>query len=119
MESFNRTETVLTRAERVVTELPLLYRSPGEIGWHRAKTENISRSGVLFKGDEVLPVNGPVEMVLEALSLTPMELASVANVLWRGNVVRTVESLAINSSQEMAATISEFTLLSHQTDFDV
>src|ERR1700687_5547832 len=109
MERSNRADKSLQiRAERVVTELPLRYRSPGEIGWHRARTENISRSGVLFTGDEILPVNGPVEMVLETLSLTPMQLASVAHVLWRGNVVRTVQAPASDTPPGIAATISEF-----------
>lgn len=107
---------MVDREERVATELPLRYRSPGQLVWHRAKTENISRSGVLFKGAEALPVNEPVEMALEMLCLTPMKLASVANVLWYGNVVRTVQPAASDADPAIAAKVSDFTFLSDKTN---
>jgi len=108
-------KTIPIRAERITTKQALLYRSPGEIAWHRANTENISRSGVLFKGDKIMPVNKPVEMALELVCLTPMKLASVANVLWYGNVVRTVQPGASDTASAIAATLSEFTFLSDKS----
>src|SRR5581483_1087399 len=42
------------RAQRFNLHLPLRYRKLGEQSWRKGTTENISRSGLLFRGEEVL-----------------------------------------------------------------
>ena len=42
--------TTPTRAPRFSLRLPIRYRTVGEPAWHDGTTENISRSGVLFRG---------------------------------------------------------------------
>src|SRR5580693_43962 len=46
-----------SRAQRFQLHLPLRYRRLGEQQWHVGTTENISRSGLLFAGDELLQPN--------------------------------------------------------------
>src|SRR6266699_2737402 len=42
------------RAERFPTRLPIHYRRRDKPDWYEAKTENISRTGVLFRGEHLL-----------------------------------------------------------------
>jgi hypothetical protein len=101
----------MLRARRFPTQLPLHYRGGGEIGWYKATTENISRTGVLFKGEQLLRANTPVEMRFEMVCLPPLEPACVAEVLWRGNIVRTTLPTLKATSPALAATISQYLLL--------
>ena len=83
-------EATPTRAQRFQLRLPLRYRRLGEQQWHEGKTENISRSGLLFQADEALQPNSQLEISL----VLPAEIAglSATEVVCRGEVVRTVES---------------------------
>ena len=69
---------------------PLRYRARGEKQWHDAQTENISRSGVLFRTQGVLDIATEVEMtfVLPGLEGAPA-------IVCRGRVVRTVYELCL------------------------
>ncbi len=51
-----------TRAERFPLHVTLRFRPPGEEKWLEGETENISRSGVLFRTSKLLGVNTPVEI---------------------------------------------------------
>jgi hypothetical protein len=73
------------RPRRVALHLPLRYRSVGETEWHEARTENISRVGVLFRTTDALDVDTQVEMTF-VLPMPPSQPAIVC----RGRVVRTV-----------------------------
>jgi DNA-binding response OmpR family regulator len=77
-----------TRAQRFQLHLPLRYRRLGETMWHEGTTENISRSGMLFKADEELQPSSQLEINL----VLPAEIAglSATEVVCRGEVVRTV-----------------------------
>jgi PAS domain S-box-containing protein len=77
-----------TRAQRFQLHLPLRYRRLGEKMWHEGTTENISRSGMLFKADEELQPSSQLEINL----VLPAEIAglSATEVVCRGEVVRTV-----------------------------
>jgi PAS domain S-box-containing protein len=77
-----------TRAQRFQLQLPLRYRRVGEKVWHEGTTENISRSGMLFKADEALQPNSQLEINL----VLPAEIAglSATEVVCRGEVVRMV-----------------------------
>lgn len=95
------------RAERIPTQLPLHYRTSGELDWYEASTENISRTGVLFRGERLLKVDTPVEMKFETIWLPPLEPAGTADVIWRGSVVRTVLPAAGDTRAGLAAKISQ------------
>ena len=50
------------RAPRFVIPLAILYRTPGDAAWLEGWTENISRSGVLFRADHQVAPDTPVEL---------------------------------------------------------
>ena len=52
------------RAPRYPLHLAMLYKSIGELEWHRARTVNISSSGVLFHVDDVIAPGTGVEFRL-------------------------------------------------------
>jgi PAS domain S-box-containing protein len=81
-------EVPATRAQRFQLHLPLRYRRVGETNWREGTTENISRSGMLFKTDEVLQPSSQLEINL----VLPAEIAglSATEVVCRGEVVRSI-----------------------------
>jgi two-component system, cell cycle sensor histidine kinase and response regulator CckA len=87
-----REKVARLRAKRFDLHLPMKYRSVGENGWHSGTTENISRSGMLFRGEEPVSTSAQLEIHL----VLPAEIAglSTAEVICRGEVVRTLESEA-------------------------
>jgi DNA-binding response OmpR family regulator len=95
-----------TRAQRFQLHLPLRYRRLGETQWHVGKTENISRSGLLFQTDDVLQPNSQLEINL----VLPTEIAGLAGteVVCRGEVVRTVEKRGDTVSPALAARILQY-----------
>jgi PAS domain S-box-containing protein len=78
-----------SRAQRFNLQLPLKYRLLGESVWRNGTTENISRSGMLFRVEETIQPNAQLEINL----VLPAEIAllSPAEVICHGEVVRTVE----------------------------
>jgi PAS domain S-box-containing protein len=94
------------RAQRFQLHLPLRYRRLGETQWHVGKTENISRSGLLFQSDDVLQPNSQLEISL----VLPAEIAGLAGteVVCRGEVVRTVERQGESVSPALAARILQY-----------
>jgi PAS domain S-box-containing protein len=95
-----------SRAQRFHLHLPLRYRRLGENEWHVGKTENISRSGMLFEADELLQPSAQVEINL----VLPAEIAglSATEVVCRGEVVRTVEHRGEALSPALAARILQY-----------
>ena len=95
-----------SRAQRFHLQLPLRYRRIGENRWHEGKTENISRSGMLFQADEVLQPSAQLEINL----VLPAEIAGLSSteVVCRGEVVRTVESEAGTIAPALAARILQY-----------
>jgi PAS domain S-box-containing protein len=94
------------RAPRFNLHLPLKYRLLGENDWRKGTTENISRSGVLFEAEELLTPNAQVEINL----VLPTEIGglSAAEVVCRGEVVRTVEPEAPTMHPALAAKILQY-----------
>jgi PAS domain S-box-containing protein len=82
----------IARAPRFTMQLPLRFRITGETEWVSATTENISRSGVLFRTDR--PVS-PSEQIELQLTL-PAEITghSTVEVACQGEVVRTIDAAA-------------------------
>ena len=95
-----------TRAQRFHLNLPLRYRRLGDRDWHVGTTENISRSGMLFQGDEALQPNAQLEINL----VLPQEIAglSATEVVCRGEVVRTIEHNGSTLSPALAARILQY-----------
>lgn len=94
------------RAQRFQLHLPLRYRRLGESQWHLGTTENISRSGLLFRGDDVLQPNSQLEINL----VLPTEIAGLSGteVVCRGEVVRTVDPQGSAVSPALAARILQY-----------
>ena len=85
---------MLSRAQRFVVQLPIRYKKMGGRKWFEGKTENISRSGLLFRADRVLKLKTAIEM-----SFTLPAVSSdygPGEVLCWGSVVRTVPAAGTN-----------------------
>ena len=96
----------LSRAQRFNLHLPLKYRLVGEGNWRKGTTENISRSGMLFRAEEMVAAN----TMLEISIMLPAEIAglSTAEVVCRGEVVRVLESKQPRMSPALAAKILQY-----------
>ncbi len=94
------------RATRFDLHLPLKYRQVGESGWREGTTENISRSGMLFQAEEPIAPNAQLEINL----VLPAEIAGLAaaEVVCRGEVVRTVNQESGTVSPTLAAKILQY-----------
>jgi len=94
------------RAQRFNLHLPMKYRLVGENDWRRGTTENISRSGVLFRAEEPIQPNAQLEINL----VLPAEIAglSAAEVVCRGEVVRAVETESSTVNPALAAKILQY-----------
>ena len=93
------------RAQRFNLQLPLRYRPLGQEDWRKGTTENISRSGLLFRAEEMLLPNAKLEINL----VLPVEIAGLAatEVVCRGEVVRSVEA-GESVSPALAAKILQY-----------
>jgi len=94
------------RAQRFKLHLPLKYRPLGENVWRAGTTENISRSGLLFRAEEMMPANVHIEISL----VLPPEIAglSAAEVVCRGEVVRTMDAESSSLNPALAAKILQY-----------
>jgi len=94
------------RAQRFKLQLPLKYRPIGENDWRAGTTENISRSGLLFRAEEMIPESVQLEINL----VLPAEIAglSAAEVVCRGEVVRTMEAETPSMNPALAAKILQY-----------
>jgi PAS domain S-box-containing protein len=92
------------RAPRFTLQLPVHYRLAGETLWRHGTTENISRSGVLFRADQPLEPNASLEFSVEL----PTDVFGMAatEILCRGEIVRQVE--ADGMSPALAARILDY-----------
>jgi len=53
------------RSERYALKVPLRYRKGGAPDWHEGSTINISRTGILFCTDQIVPPNLMLEINVE------------------------------------------------------
>jgi hypothetical protein len=95
-------------AQPFAIQMPLRCRLSGEREWLDARTENISRSGVLFLASGLMDVNAPIEMSF----VLPVEVGGRpgAMVLCQGQVVRTILPAMTDDSPAMAAKILNYRL---------
>ncbi len=95
------------RAHRFALQIPVRYRLRGEEGWRHGETENISRSGVLFRSQSAAVTGTSLHLclMLPALSSEP-----AAEMICRGVVARSV--LPVNGElAALAARILHFRLV--------
>jgi len=94
-----------SRATRFPLTLQLRYRESGTISWHEGSTINISRTGILFRTEQDLPLQTTLEMRVEILPSSKVTLAC------RGPVVRKQESMSPETYPVLAAMIRAYRLL--------
>ncbi len=91
------------RATRFPVEMPIRFRKPGEKGWRAGTTENVSRSGVLFRSDGAIGRDSELQMEFtlpkEALGRAGAEVEC------RGKVARLEENLGRPGEFRLAAMI--------------
>jgi hypothetical protein len=94
------------RATRYAIPVSVLYRPRGEKTWFEGRTENISKSGVLVRSDQVLAPNTPVEMLINI----PAEISSpfAGTTICRGRIVRALGPSALEDRPAWAAAIIEY-----------
>ena len=94
------------RAQRFNLQLPMRYRLVGDNAWREGTTENISRSGMLFRAEEVIPTNVQLEINL----VLPAEIAglSAAEVVCRGEIVRATQPEQPTMHPAVAAKILQY-----------
>jgi hypothetical protein len=98
--------SVKSRAQRFAIQMHLRYRLIGESKWRNGTTENVSRSGVLFWGEELAEPNTILDMRL----LLPDEIPGVqsAEILCRGVVVRSERPKGVDAFPALASTIAQY-----------
>jgi hypothetical protein len=94
------------RAERFAMRVAMRYRRAGDESWREGCIENISRTGVLFRGERVFGLNTHVEMRFVLPVEVPGEAA--AEVVCHGAIVRTVPSTARETLPTLAAAIFDY-----------
>ena len=96
------------RAQRYPIQIPLKYRPSGTPDWWEGRTENISRSGVLFRTDHLMPLQTPVDILMSL----PDELGDAGSglVVGQGRVVRTEPAQPDDPRPAVAVTIASYRL---------
>ncbi|MGA9058162.1 MAG: PilZ domain-containing protein [Terriglobia bacterium] len=96
------------RAARFPIHIPVRYREPCGRAWIEGKTENISRSGVLFRTESVLSPKTAVEVRL-ALPVV-IEDEAPCEILCKGVVVRVEQSSIRGAPPALAVAIQHYRL---------
>jgi len=100
------------RVRRFSVRMPMRYRMNGEDRWRgRGRTENVSRSGVLFRAELAAALNTPIEISMAL----PGSISGngAAEVVCRGTIVRVEATPAVESQPALATTISQYRLVRH------
>ena len=72
-------------------QVPVRYRRRGDEPWSIGRTENLSRTGVLIRGVRLLPLQTPVEVML---NVPPGLIGDMdGNMAFIGTVARVVEAV--------------------------
>jgi hypothetical protein len=102
------------RAPRFPLHLSVRYRRIGDPEWLRGETENISRSGILIRGEDPLEVDASVELLV-VLDVRSTE-SDGGEVLCSGRVVRTVSPSDEYACPGSAVAIDQYNFLPPDTD---
>ena len=97
------------RAKRFGIKVCLRYRLNGGSKWWKGTTENISRSGVLFRGEEFAEPKTPLEMTFTL----PKDIfgARPAEVMCKGTVIWSERPRERGKLPILATTISQYRLI--------
>jgi hypothetical protein len=98
--------SISPRAKRFTLQLPVHYRLVGESEWRHGTTENISRSGVLFRTDQPLEPNARLEFSVEL----PTGIFGMAatEIQCRGEIVRRASAAEDEVCPALAARILDY-----------
>ena len=104
----------MPRARRIRTDTEVTYRAKGEDGWFGGRVENISQSGVRFRGERLLEENTEVEMVFEM----PKEITGQehSKVLCNAKIVRALPPGHGESDGALAAAIEDYKFVRSEND---
>ena len=102
------------RARRIRSEVEVAYRPHGGDEWYSGIVENISQSGVRFRGEHLLEENTAVELVFEM----PQEITGQehSKVQCNAKVVRAAPPAQTESECSMAAAIEDYRFLHSEQD---
>jgi len=98
-----------SRAQRFGLQIPLRYRTDSEGGWRNGTTRNISRSGMLFHGEDWAAPNTRIELTLLLPQQVGVERA--AEVFCRGLVTRSERREIVEGGPLMAIQFSHYRLV--------
>jgi PilZ domain len=109
IEGSARKRNWVPRARRLRVHEPLRYRAKFGSAWYEGAIENLSQSGVLFRGAQNLPAQTLVEMIFEM----PEEISGQKNssVLCQGRILRSHEESNDEESYLMAASVLDYKFL--------
>jgi hypothetical protein len=97
------------RARRLKLHTPLRYREKTQAAWQQGTVDNLSQSGILFRGPHHLPQNAIVELRFEM----PEEISGQKNslVLCQARIIRSKEKPDPSGVVTLAATILNYQFL--------
>lgn len=96
-------EPFVDRAPRYAIPISMLYRVAGSPEWCEGQTENISRSGVLFRARNRIDPDTSIEMLIRIPLEVAGDDAGLSKCLARA--VRTVAAVAVGARPAVAAAI--------------
>jgi hypothetical protein len=104
-----RKSTWVPRARRLKLHTPVRYRAKHQTSWYQGVIENLSQSGMLFRGEQSLPQNTLVEMIFEM----PEEISGQKNssVLCQGRVIRAQEKRDSEDPVPIAVSVLDYKFL--------
>lgn len=108
MSVFREGLTLSMRAPRFNLNLPLWFRPGKQRTWQKARTENISATGVLVRWPEPLPVDTTVEFRVALPSRHPARRGG--EIAGRGRVTRVVAAPVERADSGFAIQIEDYNL---------
>jgi len=94
------------RAKRFVILLPFRYRKTSETEWHEGTILNMSGTGVLFQGDELLEPKTEVE--IRFVMPAPAKNEKPAEIVCYGTVVRAAPVVGSDSASFIAVSLRKY-----------
>jgi len=103
------------RARRLKLDLALRYRVNNTSIWYEGTIDNLSQTGLLFRGPQQLPVNALIEMVFEM----PEEISGQKNrnVLCQGRVIRSRDQAGKDQEKDPETEVSAGLLAASIVDY--
>lgn len=97
------------RAQRFTIRAVMQYRLIGEDRWYAGTVENMSSTGVLFRGELPLQIDSPIEIAVDVSTNLHERLSS--KMVSRGRVVRLSSNESEPGTTMMAAKFSRLRIL--------